>query len=100
MTIQPGAAGFPGVLLNGENEVTVEIFRVRSEAVERSLDRLEGYPNFYNKTTIETPWGTANMYILTYEHYSSRDIIKSGDWKEFLGERRAFYNKKVENNVS
>jgi gamma-glutamylcyclotransferase (GGCT)/AIG2-like uncharacterized protein YtfP len=94
--------GFPGILENGKTAMTVEIFRVNSTEVERGLDRLEGYPSFYNKTTIETPWGIANMYILNAgdRYNDGRSIVESGDWKEYCQERYKSHNQKVEANVS
>jgi gamma-glutamylcyclotransferase (GGCT)/AIG2-like uncharacterized protein YtfP len=83
--------GFPGVIPNtGEQEVTVEIFRVNDNSVERRLDQLEGYPNFYQKTTIDTQWGKANMYILSDEEYGHLSRVESGDWKSYVQERNKF----------
>jgi gamma-glutamylaminecyclotransferase len=77
--------GFPGVIPDeGTQSVVVEIYRVNSKEVEKRLDWLEGYPSFYQKTEIETQWGTANMYILSEEKYGSRPIVESGDWKEYV----------------
>ncbi len=80
--------GFPGIIPGGDQEVTVEIFEVTDPRVEKGLDRLEGYPSFYGKTTIETPWGEANMYTLD-KRYLGRPVIESGDWKTFCEERNS-----------
>jgi gamma-glutamylaminecyclotransferase len=85
--------GFPGVIPNeGTQEVVVEIYRVNSENVEQRLDWLEGYPSFYNKTEIPTPWGTANMYILDEHRYGSNNIVESGDWNIHTSEARKQFN--------
>jgi gamma-glutamylcyclotransferase (GGCT)/AIG2-like uncharacterized protein YtfP len=78
--------GFPGVIPGGDQSVLVEVFRVESPAIEKSLDYLEGYPSFYGKTQIETQWGIANMYTLD-DTYLERRHVPSGDWAEFIGKK-------------
>ena len=78
--------GFPGVILGGNQSITIEVFEVNSPRVEKGLDYLEGYPSFYGKTTIETKWGVANMYILD-ESYLTRSRVPSGDWAEHIGKK-------------
>lgn len=75
--------GFPGVILNGNQQITIDVFRVSSERVLKNLDSLEGYPSFYQKTDINTKWGKAKMYILSEEKYGNLSVIESGDWKEY-----------------
>lgn len=79
--------GFPGVIENGNQQITIEVFRVTHPEVEANLDALEGYPHFYGRTTIETQWGTANMYVLDENRYGSRPIVVSGDWNEYIGKK-------------
>lgn len=76
--------GFPGVILKGDQEITIEVWEVNSPDVEKRLDILEGFPNFYQKTELDTQWGKANMYILSEEEYGNRTVVESGDWKEFV----------------
>lgn len=81
--------GYPGVIPDaGTQEVTVEIFQVNSPKVEQQLDWLEGYPSFYQKTTIDTQWGKADMYILNNEEWGNRPVVESGDWKQFVESRQ------------
>lgn len=84
--------GFPGLIPTPgqERSITVEVFRVTSPDVERSLDQLEGYPGWYDKQTIETQWGTANVYTLSEEGYGKRTLVESGDWKQFVTERTSY----------
>jgi gamma-glutamylcyclotransferase (GGCT)/AIG2-like uncharacterized protein YtfP len=78
--------GFPGVIPNaGTQEVVVEIYEVNSADVEQRLDWLEGYPGFYQKTTIPTQWGEANMYILSEEKYGRYSVVESGNWNIHTG---------------
>lgn len=71
--------GFPGVIPTGNQEITIEVFRVNSPKVEQQLDWLEGYPRFYGKTVIDTQWGKANMYTLD-EKSINYPPVPTGDW--------------------
>lgn len=78
--------GFPGVIPDGKESVTIEVFEVNSPRVEKGLDYLEGYPSFYGKMKIDTKWGEANMYILD-NSYLTRSKVPSGDWAEHIGKK-------------
>lgn len=72
---------FPGVQLEGNTPISGEIYKVTDKEMER-LDRLEGYPSFYNRTQIGipglevTPW----MYFLPKEGYQHNKVVPSGVW--------------------
>jgi gamma-glutamylcyclotransferase (GGCT)/AIG2-like uncharacterized protein YtfP len=75
--------GFPGLKKEGQTSVVMEVFAV-NEREASSIDGLEGYqegrePHFYDKQSIETPWGTAGVYIYVRDT-SQRELIESGDW--------------------
>lgn len=73
--------GFPGIIEKGETEITCEIYKVVDDNILTSLDRLEGYPTFYNRKTIDTPWGEAWIYYLDDSEYNyNRGIVESGCW--------------------
>lgn len=78
--------GFPGLKENGNTSVVMEVYEVDDDTNER-LDSLEGYSEdgnntFYDKVTIQTPWGESGLYI--YVPNVSRDrLVESGDWKEY-----------------
>ncbi len=79
--------GFPMVFLNGETSIVCEVFHVISQDTLQELDGLEGYPNFYNRKQVTTPWGDAWMYFIngdSKEYSNGRPEIKSGDWNEFI----------------
>ena len=82
--------GFPGVIMDSEDKhaITVEVFRVKHPGVERSVDGLEGYPGWYDKQLIDTPYGQAFIYTQTNAAVGSRPFVESGDWKQFVEERR------------
>lgn len=78
---------YPGLKLEGNTKITLEVFEV-TEDVEDSVDGLEGYrPHvesvFYDKIQIETPFGTAGLYIYV-PSVTDRTLVESGDWVEYL----------------
>lgn len=82
---------FPGLHENGSTAVKMEAYLVDDE-IARDVDGLEGYsPNrpatFYDKKTIETPWGTSSVYIYM-GNPGEEHKIESGDWKTHYLEKR------------
>lgn len=65
-------------------EVVGEVWEVSDETFKR-LDRLEGYPDFYDRTLVGTSHGEAWIYINVAA--SGRPTIQSGNWKQHLAER-------------
>jgi gamma-glutamylcyclotransferase (GGCT)/AIG2-like uncharacterized protein YtfP len=70
--------GFPGVV-EGEGEVHGEVYLVNDNTMER-LDRLEGFPSFYSRTLIPTPYGPAWMYTLNQYEYGNHPAVEGGEW--------------------
>ena len=74
---------FPALLMNGQTAIQGEVYSV-SEAVYEMVERLEGYPSFYDRTSLRTPHGEAEVYYLprrdSRREYS---LVESGDWKGF-----------------
>jgi len=72
--------GFPGVV-PGDQSIKGEVYEVNDE-VFQSLDWLEGFPSFYNRSQIEVQEGTlAWMYHLnTPAEYYDCEVIESGEW--------------------
>lgn len=86
---------FPGLKENGNTSVVMEVYEV-TEAVARNVDSLESYTpggnnTFYDKISIETPWGTASVYTYVNELPQS-SLVESGDWKEFKENALSFYS--------
>lgn len=77
--------GFP-FITHGSGEITIEVYAV-TEPEMRSLDRLEGYPSFYNRELIETQAGLAWIYFIDGENTSRYQPVPSGDWFEFYKEK-------------
>ena len=71
---------FPGVKLEGNTAIHGEVWRVNEEQLER-LDRLEGYPSFYNREKIDIPGLSVDpwMYYLDRD-YGDEQVIDSGVW--------------------
>lgn len=72
---------FPGVQLDGSTPIVGEVYKVTDSELAR-LDRLEGYPSFYDRVRISLkgldvePW----MYVLPNDGYQDRPVIESGKW--------------------
>lgn len=70
---------FPAVVKDDVSEISVEIYNINEEGLAR-LDRVEGYPNFYNRMQLEDgSW----IYFMDKSKVSSDwTIIKDGNWKK------------------
>lgn len=70
---------FPGVVLGGDTSIKGEVYEVDHLT---HLDRLEGYPSFYNRKIIYTEYGPAWMYFLADRHQNIDQYKKvtSGEW--------------------
>lgn len=54
---------FPGVTFGGNHRIKGEVWEV-DKAIMDILDQIEGYPLFYNRTTIETTSGLSWIYYI------------------------------------
>ena len=93
--------GFPAIVHHpeGNTPVVVDVFEVTEEIAQR-VDRLEGYDEsrggyqgFYDRMTVETEFGDADIYFMK-EDALNRPKIDSGDWVKYLEEN--YRNVKVE----
>jgi len=80
--------GFPGVLLQGTTRILGEVYEVTDEVFQR-LDRLEGFPSFYNRKEIEVEQEhgdvvSAWMYFLNEDedtyHQDLYTLVEDGNW--------------------
>ncbi|CAH9016553.1 AIG2-like gamma-glutamyl cyclotransferase [Vibrio phage 275E43-1] len=69
-------------ILEGENDLVVEVFEVDSENRQLRLDGLEGYPTFYDRKKVDTEFGEAWIYFM-HEGYAGSPLVASGDWVDF-----------------
>lgn len=68
---------FPGVVCSGDTAIQGEVYNV-DEYTFQLLDQLEGYPMFYNRKEIDTPYGKSWLYYL--EGGYGKHIVKGGVW--------------------
>lgn len=74
--------GFPGMVAGGNHAVPGEVYEVDEPAL-AAMDRLEGHPRFYQRTSIRLEDGTAvQAYVLRPDQVSHLPIIPSGSWRE------------------
>jgi len=82
--------GFPGLIPDDtvNNKIFVETYEV-SDKVFKSVERLEGYPNFYGRTKINTPFGESEIYTLEGNIYTNGNRFIPEDengiinWKKY-----------------
>ncbi len=70
---------FPAVTRRGNTAIRGEVYRISKQTFAR-LDRLEGYPSFYNRVLIDTRYGKAWMYVMD-DALHGHPIITSGNWR-------------------
>jgi len=69
---------FPGLILDDNTSpIHGEVYRIQDIA---PLDRLEGFPSFYNRCIVETSIGPAWVYYLNNENPSHLTKVESGKW--------------------
>jgi gamma-glutamylcyclotransferase (GGCT)/AIG2-like uncharacterized protein YtfP len=81
--------GFPVVSHTGDTAITVEIYRLPAQSQDvNHINGLEGYTgkrgavlNWYDTIDVETPFGTANMFIQKETKISHLEKIDNGIWK-------------------
>ena len=54
---------FPAVGLKGEDYIAGEVWSVDKDTLD-DLDKIEGYPDFYNRIQVDTTKGEAWMYYM------------------------------------
>ena len=74
--------------IDGDVGVRVEVYAVDEEGVV-PLDRLEGYPSFYDRKQVDVLLedGTLAKGVWVYYHHeepTGMEPIASGDWKEYI----------------
>lgn len=72
---------YPGLVPGGAHPVAGEVYAV-DEVTLAALDRLEGTPDFYQRTSIVLENGaTVETYILTPDQVAGHPILASGSWR-------------------
>ena len=69
---------YPAVCETGDTPILGEVYEI-SEQLLASTDRLEWYPEYYQRVLIETSFGEAWMYVVR-EQLCTDKIKISGNW--------------------
>ena len=77
---------YPAVIPDGKTAIKGELYAVTSD-VWRDIEYLEGYPSFYDRAELETPYGACVMYYLPYDRPEDHVLVRSGDWVEYYPTR-------------
>lgn len=75
---------YPFVVPDAQSkEIQVEVYDVEPN-VFKALDRLEGYPSFYDRKEVNTAHGKAWIYFMASDNnYVNSPEVENGDWKEY-----------------
>lgn len=85
-------AYFPSVsLVHNDNNtpVRVEVFETDRNGLTGPYDRLEGYPDFYNRTEIPVKLDSGEVVQAWIYHIDQPlvETVKHGDWVKYLEEK-------------
>lgn len=71
---------YPAAVAGGSTAIVGEVFEVDAATLAR-LDRLEGHPHLYQRTTVRlTSRRGAVMYVMTAAQAAGWPALPSGDW--------------------
>ncbi|MCK8515659.1 gamma-glutamylcyclotransferase [Methylonatrum kenyense] len=76
---------YPGVARGGRTAITGEVYAINQTILVR-LDRLEDYPQTYDRERLATPWGPAFIYLYRWPTLDS-PTVASGDWPSHRARR-------------
>lgn len=74
--------GYPAVSQAGNSAIAGEVYRVNLDHI-AATDRLEWYPDFYQRVIIETAYGEAWMYVVQSMLCEGKPRL-SGNWSDSL----------------
>jgi gamma-glutamylaminecyclotransferase len=79
---------FPALVPGGETAVWGELYEVDGPTLTK-LDRLEGHPQFYQRTWLKLEDGSrAFTYVMRANQVRGRRQIRSGNWRNYRKECR------------
>ena len=74
---------YPGLVEDGETSVVGELYEI-DESLQTVIDRLEGHPHLYQRSTITLEDGSpATAYLLPKKAARRYPVVPDGDWKKF-----------------
>ena len=72
---------YPAIVAGGRTAISGELYAVDAAALAK-LDRLEGHPEIYRRTSIELEGGgSAEAYVLPSTEGRRATVIPSGSWR-------------------
>ncbi|MCP3163147.1 gamma-glutamylcyclotransferase family protein [Myxococcus qinghaiensis] len=81
---------FPALASGGKHAVAGELYEVDAVML-AALDRLEGHPCFYERTSIALDGaGRVEAYLFPKGRLAGRLIIESGSWRTHLKEKKSW----------
>ena len=83
--------GYPAVSEGGEGTIVGEVWSV-SDTAWRQIERLEGYPSYYGRIRVSTPFGGAAMYTLERDYVGRYPVVHDGDWRRYITNRTLLRN--------
>lgn len=88
--------GMYPTIVKSELDITViygEVWEV-TDNILSVLDRLESYPQQYNRMEVQTKYGFSWVYFQSYEQVRKRDFaehISSGSWIKYIKSKQGIY---------
>lgn len=81
-------AYFPSVSLahdDNKKPVVVDVFETDMRGLTGPYDRLEGYPDFYNRTEVDVCMEDGSMVTAWIYHIDEKqeELVASGDWVKY-----------------
>lgn len=70
---------YPAAVAHGDTSLVGEVYRITAKTF-ALVDRLEGYPVFYTRRRINTPFGDAWIYLWATDIDPAWPVIANGDW--------------------
>jgi len=72
---------FPALVKTEENHpITLEVYEVNDEQTLKSLDRYEGFPSLYQKSTVQVKEMDVTIYTMNSMRHGG-ELMESGNWK-------------------
>jgi gamma-glutamylaminecyclotransferase len=75
---------YPGAVRGGGTAIQGEVYAVDGAGLRR-LDRLEDYPELYDRRRLSSPYGCAWIYLYRGP-VRDRPVIPAGDWRAFAAD--------------
>lgn len=77
---------FPYVNTKEDGVVVGEVYETteNQERLLYGLDRLEGYPAFYNREEVDTEFGKAWVYYINKPPRPDNTFVEDGDWVKYF----------------